>query len=272
MNFVASLPMYDLPEIRHATDALWQGISRHLKLHGIVGVPAQLLHDTPVQQLWSDKHLFFSQCCGYDVISRYKEHVQILATPKYNAPGCLNHDYVSLIVVHEDSHYTDISEMSGAVAVINGPESHSGMNALMSLVAPLSNGNQFFSDIKISGGHVHSLFYLQHKHADVASIDSITYSLVKQHRPNSVLGTRVLGTTYLAPAPPYITYKTTSMEAINHMRAALVEAFNDPLLETAKETLLLVGLDTATDSEYVRIQQEFNHNFHHQIKGSISFA
>ena len=38
---IASLPMYDLPETRSATDALWAGIARHLRAEGVAEVPAR---------------------------------------------------------------------------------------------------------------------------------------------------------------------------------------------------------------------------------------
>ena len=50
MNTVASLPMYDFPEIRWATDALWQGIARHLRRHGVDGIPSRLVHDVPLNR------------------------------------------------------------------------------------------------------------------------------------------------------------------------------------------------------------------------------
>src|SRR6185437_2123523 len=39
----ASLPMYDFPEVRGATDAWWAGLARHLEHAGVTEVPAALL-------------------------------------------------------------------------------------------------------------------------------------------------------------------------------------------------------------------------------------
>ena len=164
MKTIASLPMYDFPETRWATDALWDGIFRHLRAHDLSVMPSRLVHGVPLKQLWLDKHLIFSQCCGYDVVHRYRGRLQILATPTYTVAGCENGRYVSAVMVPEDSPYDDVLDMFGKVAVINGPESHSGMNALFGLVGPRARDSRFFSEIKISGEHALSLRMLQRRH------------------------------------------------------------------------------------------------------------
>ena len=117
--------MYDFPEVRAATNALWTGIAHHFEVVGLEDVP---------QTLWSDPGLLFSQCCGYDVVYGYRERLQVLATPRSTAPGCVGTDYASVIVVPEYSRYKDVLDMHGTVAVINGVESHSGMNAIFDAI------------------------------------------------------------------------------------------------------------------------------------------
>ena len=56
---LASLPMYDWPEIRSATDAWWTGIARHAGL----GFPLTRADD--YAELWRRDDLVFSQTCGY---------------------------------------------------------------------------------------------------------------------------------------------------------------------------------------------------------------
>ena len=257
---IASLPMYDFPEIRHATDSLWQGISRHLRNQGIKQVPGKLAHDHHLRSLWSDDHLFFSQCCGYDVIHRYKDRLQVLGTPWFAATGCCNGDYASTIVVPEDSTFHDVVDMLGTVAVLNGPESHSGMNALFSLVAPYSRKGRFFSEVKISGSHAASLEALKKGSADVASVDCLTYDLLRRYRPGVITGTRTLGLTYPAPAPPYVTRKNADPETVARMKMALREAFSDSNLSQAMDALRLSDIEITDSDPYQRIVTEFGHN------------
>ena len=51
---VASMPMYDLPEVRRVTTALWEIIVRFCHREGLTDVPNTLVHDRPVRELWAD--------------------------------------------------------------------------------------------------------------------------------------------------------------------------------------------------------------------------
>ena len=256
----ASLPMYDFPEVRDATDALWKGIARHFEAEGLKDIPQHLTHGQPLKTLWSDPSLLFSQCCGYDVVHGYKDQLQVLATPCSVAPGCVGADYASVIVVPEHSQYEDVLEMSDTIAVINGAESHSGMNALFGLVSSSSNAGKFFSQVRISGSHAASLAMVQKGEADVASIDCITYALLQRYRPSALNTTRRLGFTYGAPTPPYVTRCDIDPTIVGRMQSALVSTFEDPSLASIKELLLLDGIEIQSMDTYQRIISDFKHS------------
>ena len=42
---IASLPMYNFPEIRKASASLWRGIAKYLRLEGVEDVPDRLVFD-----------------------------------------------------------------------------------------------------------------------------------------------------------------------------------------------------------------------------------
>ncbi len=85
--YQASLPMYDLPELRPAADALWAGIAHWFRREGVPWVPERLLHEQPVLALWTHPNLLFSQCCGYDLISGRHAALRGL---HWNVPGPLS--------------------------------------------------------------------------------------------------------------------------------------------------------------------------------------
>jgi ABC-type phosphate/phosphonate transport system substrate-binding protein len=257
---IASLPMYDIVELRHAHDALWVGMARHFRHQGIDHVPRKLVHDRPVNSLWSADNLFMSQCCGYDVVYQFKDRFQILATPWFDAPGCSQGNYSSTIVVPTNSLKTDVIDMAGTVAVVNGPESHSGMNALFSLVAPHSRNNRFFSEVKISGSHVESLALLANGQADVAAVDCLTYELLSRYRPAAIRGTRPLGLTCSAPAPPYVTARAFNLDTVERMQNALLETYEDQALAGSRQALLISKIELSSALSYQRILDKFEHN------------
>jgi len=246
----ASLPMYDLPEVRAATAAFWASLAGNLRRHGLADVPDQLAHDRPVSELWSDPGLLISQCCGYDVMHRYNDRLLPIATPEYAAPGCLGGTYSSMVVVADDCPFDDAHDMRGAVAVINGSESHSGMSALRHLVSGRHVEGQFFADVKVSGSHIASLEMIRQRKADIAAIDCVTLALIQRHIDDPMRGVRVLGNTYQAPTPPYVVRAAAPAGEVEKARAALLETFDDPSLADCRDTLLLKGVTPATREDY----------------------
>ena len=203
--------------------------------------------------MWDDPILFFSQCCGYDLVNRYARKLQLLATPRYGAEGCEGGKYASVVVVAEAVPATDVLHMSGAVCVVNGTESHSGMNALRALIAPASRDGHFFAKVRISGSHAASLEMLRIREADVASIDCVTYALLESYRPEALAGTRMLGWTDRAPAPPYVTRSDADNDTVARMRSALHDIFDDPDYRATRQALYLKSLEVLPVQVYEEI-------------------
>ena len=123
--------------------------------------------------------------------------------------------------------------------MINGPESHSGMSSLRQLVAERHVNGRFFDKVVISGAHFKSLEILRCGEADVAAIDCVTYALLSAYQPESLAGIRVLGRTYHSPAPPYVTRTEYGEQFFARMRNALMRAFEDPALTSARQALFI---------------------------------
>ena len=250
---LACLPMYDLPELRPALGALWAALARRLRLAGVADVPAALEERQTAERLWSSPALLFSQCCGADLTGAWSGALVPLATPCYRAPGCAGPRYASLVVVRRDAAIARLEDLRGAVAAINQPCSHSGSNALRALIAPLARAGRFFGRIEVGGSHVASLAMVAGGAADVAAIDCVTHALLARHRPAALAGTRVLGRTAAAPAPPFVTRAGAGAALIARLRAALDDACADPALAEARAALLLDGIAVLPAGAYRRI-------------------
>jgi len=259
----ASLPMYDLPEVRNAHDTLWAVLAQNLRYKGLDKVPDHLTHDQPVATLWNDPDLLISQCCGYDIVHGYKDILRPIATPKFAAFGCLGENYCSTIVVAETCTYSDVRDMAGTIAVINGPESHSGMSTLRHLVAQCHREGRFFSEVKISGSHVTSLDMIRAGQADIAAIDSVTLALLSKHQSHTMEGLKILGATYTAPAPPYVVRANLPEEDVKKIIDALVETFAEPTIAGPRAQLLLTGLALARQEDYWILEAYKDHATKH---------
>lgn len=246
---LACLPWYDLAETHDATDRLWHGIADELQAAGMRDVPRTLDRQADYESQWKSRELLIGQACGYDVYCANDHDLQIVGVPSYGMPGCQGREYRSFVIVRDDSPFQNLEELRGARCVINSPRSHSGMNVLQALVAPLSKQGRFFSEVQHSGAHERSLDLIRLGHADVAAIDCITYGLLKQHRPDALEPTRVVHHTRALTAPPYVTGRATKTELIPVLLAAIQNAV-EALSTDDREHLGLLGVHSAQLSDY----------------------
>src|SRR2546430_1924243 len=100
---LARLPWYDLAEACAGPDALWDAVAIRLRIAGIGNVPATLSRGEDYEVPWRSGRLLLSQCCGYDLHSALSDHLQVVATPSYCAPGCEGWHYRSVVIVRADS-------------------------------------------------------------------------------------------------------------------------------------------------------------------------
>lgn len=263
MELTASLPMYDLPEVRDALDTMWARIAQHLRQEGVADVPSALVHSRALAELWSDPNLLISQCCGYDVVGRHTGKLHPIATPRYCAPGCEGCEYSSVVLVADTSEATELEHLRHSVCVINGRESHSGMNALRALVAPLSREGCFFAEVKTSGGHPDSIAMMTRGRADVTAIDCVTHALLQRYRPESLLGTRLLCYTARAPGIPYVTRTDMEEKLATRLQTSLLKAFKDEVVQSACKCLFISGIEVLPPTAYERITELEQTAVHH---------
>jgi ABC-type phosphate/phosphonate transport system substrate-binding protein len=252
---VASLPMYDLPEIRDATDAWWSGLAKAFVREGIADVPSSLHREGNYRQAWTRPDLLLSQTCGYPLTHELRECVTLVATPCYAAEGCVGSDYCSAVMVHAESAAQDLSDLRGKRCAASSMTSHSGYNSLRKLMSQLAGGDCFFSNIEISGSHLRSVAMIAAGDADVASIDCVTHALLERHHPEILEGTRVLCLTPRAPGLPYITRSDAGPDLVRRLRHGLSTACADPDLADCREALLITGVEDLSVREYDRIDR-----------------
>jgi ABC-type phosphate/phosphonate transport system substrate-binding protein len=228
---IASLQMYDWPEIRDATDAFWHGLSRHM------GEAVELTRGPDHKAPWRDPALLFSQTCGYPFTHEFAGKLTLLGTPHYEAAGCESFTYCSFIFARNDAPQ---------IAVINDDDSMSGMLALK-LACKGS-----FAQTHISGGHLASLEALQKGTADICAIDAVCVALARIHRPHLLEGLIEVTRSPSVPGLPFVTSLANASRA-PHMRKAIQAAFADPALAQARAALLLKDFSLTTVNDYKRI-------------------
>jgi ABC-type phosphate/phosphonate transport system substrate-binding protein len=251
----ASLPMYDLTETAAATRALWHGLAQHLRSASIREVPDSLTRHPDLPEHWLSPDLFFSQTCGYPLTHALKGRVRLLATPCYDAPGCKDADYCSIVVVPVNAPTRSFEELRGKRAALTSPNSHSGFNALRALAAPLAEAGHFFGEAVESGSHAASLDLVAAGKADVAAVDCVTFALLSRYHPSAVAHVRELCRSASAPGLPYVTSGTAGEGRIAQLRQGIQEAMDDPALAEVRAALLLQGVRVLSEADYERITE-----------------
>ncbi len=234
---IATLPMYDWPEIKADTDRFWAGLAAHAGLD----VPLTRLDDHTAS--WTRPDMVFSQTCGYPFTHRYKGKLTLVATPHYDAPGCAGPTYCSFVFAREQRPLVDFR---GKRAAVNTPDSMSGMLALKAVFQPLAEKGRFFGEVVQSGGHVRSLEMVRDGEADICAVDAVCVELARRYRPGLLTGLLEVGRSPNVPALPFVTVAGDPVKLAD----ALAAAFADPDLAACRARLLLKGYSVLAPEAY----------------------
>ncbi len=237
-----SLPMYDWPEVRQATDAWGQGVMRHL------GRASDALDRNPDYfSGWRRGDLIFSQTCGYPFTHEFRGKLIYAATPHYAVAGCEGPNYCSFVFARE---HRPLAAFRGERAAVNNPDSMSGMLAMKLVFAPHAKDGRFFSEAIETGGHIQSMITVRDGKADICTIDSVCVAMAKRYRPDYLEGLVEIARSPMVPGLPYVTAPGTDPA---ELRLALDKAFADPELAFAREALFLKDHSILAVSAYDRI-------------------
>ncbi|MDB5457869.1 MAG: putative phosphate/phosphonate transporter, periplasmic ligand binding protein [Caulobacter sp.] len=246
----AALPMYDLPELRAANDALWAATARRLAARGVAGVPDALTRDGDLDALWTAPDLLLAQACGYPLVTTLHRRVRLVATPRYRAKGCDGPYHRSVVVVRAGSPASNLLDLRGGVCAINAATSNTGMNLLRAAVAPLAQRTAFFGAVEITGAHLDSAIAVVEGRADLAAIDCVTFAHLQRWRPGLTDGLKVLAWTDRSPGLPLITAGGVDEATIAALGAALDEVAADPALRDVRRELLIDGFNPLPMARY----------------------
>jgi ABC-type phosphate/phosphonate transport system substrate-binding protein len=233
---VASLPMYDWPEIRHHTDKFWQALARNASRQG------KLTRGHEYAALWANINLSFSQTCGYPYTHEFKGLLNYIATPHYVADGCFEATYCSIIYAREKK---PLEEFYGSVLAMNNLDSMSGMLAAGLVFAAHKKKGEFFRRTIKTGSHRNSMAAVRTKYADVCAIDSVCVALAKIHAPQELQGLVEIARSPAVPALPYVTKENPLP-----WREALAKTFADVDLAQTRAALLLNGFSILPNNAY----------------------
>lgn len=241
--------MYDWPEVRDATDALWAALREALRAAG-VAAPQNLTRDRPLFDIWRDPNLCLSQTCGLPYVRHLRGAVALLGAPAYDIPGCPPGTYRSVFAVRRSDEVPDLEALRGRRCAFNHPGSQSGDGAPRALLAPLARNGRFFGDVLETGSHRAALVAVAEGRADVATVDAVSWELARRHEP-AAAGLAVVAATPPTPGLPFISAMGVQGGA-ERLRGAIAEGIR-ATPEDAREALMLSGFVAFEDADYAGI-------------------
>ena len=250
MPLFASLPMYNLPEMRADNARFWQALRGLLIEAGLTDVPEMLVFERGPVPAHLEPEMLFSQTCGYPLETVFKGQAIRLGAPVYDAPGCAGATHRAFFVVRADSPAKSLADLRGSVFLLNSPVSNSGMNLPRRALADIAGGGPFFRAVIETGGHPASLDRLLRGEGDVASIDCVTFAFWQRHRPEAAARLRILAETPPSPAIPFVTAVATPPAVVDLLRDALRRVAAEPRYAAARAGLLISAIEDVPDAAY----------------------
>jgi ABC-type phosphate/phosphonate transport system substrate-binding protein len=243
-----SFPMYDLPELSNAHDALWQVLCDELADHGLDAGGGRA-RSGDVASLWTDPRLLLSQACGWPLVTELGDVVTVVGTFLYDAPSvdrCGR--YRSVLVAPIDAPARWRVDLATTRAAVNGFTSLSGWISLR--LALLGDLRPWPGPVVLTGSHVDSLRTLRAGDADVAAIDAVTFSLLRRHRPCELDGVAVVGFGRSIPCLPLITAAHRDATVVAGVQTALRTTLAHPRARPACRTLGVRGFVPVGEQHY----------------------
>lgn len=217
MTALATLPMYDWPELRAAIDADYAAL-RVL----VPELPAELSRPQTEQDLariWREPSLLLAQTCWGPMQAGLAKHVHVLAQPFYDGiAGGQGTQYRSVLVMREGAQCLAPAKgaavlpqrLAGLRAAINTPMSLSGCLALEQDAGLRDLAHRSL----VTGSHRASIRAVARGAAEFAAIDCKSWAMALDHEP-AARELVVTGWTALRPGLPFITARATPV-ALRH--------------------------------------------------------
>ena len=253
MTPTASLPMYNLPEMRPVNVRFWNALRGLLVEAGLREVPESLTVDRlPVPERIGPE-ILFSQTCGYPLETIFSGQAIRLGTPCYTVPGCDGPTHCGLFIVPAGSTARELRDLRGSVFLFNSRHSNSGMNLPRRALADIADGRPLFAEVIETGSHPGNLDRIARGEADATAVDNVTYAFWRHYRPEAARHVRVLARTPPSPAIPFVTSVATPPATMAILRDALTRLGREPHAAAARAGLSITDIVDMPAAAYSRL-------------------
>lgn len=242
---IASLMMYQRPQLVEAHGHYWALIRKHLAEAGMDS-PAEMSQDAEEFYVWKHPNLVLSQTCGMPYRMWLHDQVQLVGTPDFGLTDCTAGYYRSAIIVRADDPRTDLAAFKDGRFAYNQTFSQSGYAAPFWHLKPYGF---WFENLMQTGQHVASARAVATGQADIAAIDAVTWRNIATYEPFAH-DLRVLAWTTPTPGLPLITAMGRDADLIFNAVAVAI----DELDAQNKALLGIKGIVKIPKEAYLEIR------------------
>ncbi|MBE7185253.1 MAG: PhnD/SsuA/transferrin family substrate-binding protein [Methylobacterium mesophilicum] len=256
-SFIAALPMYDWPEVRSETDALWAALRDALRATGVNApeglarrnadllpvpggihdVKSQLIAPDPatlppdgfdLPTLWRHPALLLAQTCWGPMGQGLGGEVRVVGQPDYSRfEGGEGEFYSSAILTRRrEAPAFEASRSDALIPAVrskrfafNGLDSMSGLIAFEQDLVAVGQNLEIFSERIETGSHRASIRAVAEDRADICTVDCRTWDLAKRFEP-AAEDLTVIGWTRRRKGLPYIASRHLPDAVIDSVRRA----------------------------------------------------
>ncbi|MEM8705067.1 MAG: PhnD/SsuA/transferrin family substrate-binding protein [Actinomycetota bacterium] len=251
---IATLPMYDWPEVRADVDRLWRSLADALAEHDL-DPPGGLDRSRTLDDRWLDPELLLGQTCGLPLVQRLGPEVAVVGAFDHGLPDTKPGDYHSVVLVPADDDASSITDLAGASVAVNGADSQSGHGVWRHEFVSAGIDRSRLGPAVETGAHRSSIIAVADGRARCAAVDAVSWELALRHEP-AASRCRVAWRTDPTPALPLITARS-NRPLLDPLRAAVAVAV-DALPTATADALLVHAFVPRVDDDYQVIAERWN--------------
>jgi ABC-type phosphate/phosphonate transport system substrate-binding protein len=221
--------MYPFAHLREAYVELWSSVRRHLG-----DGPDEPDLDTEPRAAWLRPDLLVGQACGWPLVTELADDVEVIGAFDVVAPFAAAGHYRSVLVAGTPISIQEWRARADTAVARNGPDSLSGWVSLQCAWGGVP------ANVLHTGGHVPSMRAVAARHAQLASIDALSFEFLAAAEPALAGHLHVIGHGPTVPTLPLVMARALSHRR-DEVRAAFAAAVVDPSTAEACTRLRIRG-------------------------------
>jgi len=241
---IASLMMYQRPELEAANNRYWNSIRTNLADAGIDS-PKNLSQDAEEFSVWKHPDLVLSQTCGMPYRIWLHDKVELVGTPDFGVEDCPPGYYRSALVVRADDAHLDVADFKNKVFAYNQTFSQSGFAGPYWHLEPKGF---WFENLYHAEQHLESARAVAENRADIAALDIVSWKIISRYE-DFARKLHVLELTAPTPGLPLITAKDKDPNTIFAAVENAVLQMSDP----DRDLLSLQGIVRISKEQYLEV-------------------